>query len=166
LLSARQLDKIAPSKRVRAVKHGKKRKGPTMPTGRQEKALIALLSASSLARAAEMAGITEKTLRNWMARREFAEEYRKRRMQLVEAAIGSLQAASSLAVDALVRNLNCGRPASEIAAANSLLERSLGGVEMFDLIQRIGALEERLQGGTHAYNSASANGQAHDRPVR
>jgi hypothetical protein len=137
-----------------------------MPTGRQEKALIALLSVGTIAKAAEQAGVSERTLRHWLATPQFASEYRARRMQVVEQAIGTLQSASVQAVDTLVRNLQCGKPASEIAAANSLLERSTAAVELFDLAQRVAELEERLKGGTHAYNSASANGQAHGGPSR
>jgi hypothetical protein len=137
-----------------------------MPGGRpltrkKEAAIAALLSAGSLARAAEQAGIAERTLRNWLATAEFAQAYRRERQRLVEHAVGILQSASLQAVAALVRNLNCGRPGVEVSAANSLLERSTAAVETFDILTRLELLEQQQAGASHAYTNAQADGAAY-----
>jgi hypothetical protein len=131
-----------------------------MPTGRQEKAIAALLSAGTIGKAAEQAGIAERTLRNWLATPEFAAEYRARRLQLVEHAVGILQSASLQAVLCLMKNLTCGRHSVEVSAANHLLEKSLAAVEQFDILSRLEALEAAQQGASHAYHGAQTNGEA------
>jgi hypothetical protein len=138
-----------------------------MSTGRQlprkkEKAIAALLASGTIEKAAQQAGVCEKTLRNWMAQADFAAAYRAARQQIVEQAVGILQQASIQAVAALVRNLNCGRHAVEVSAANSLLERSLAAIEQFDVLTRLEALEERAaqQGAAYAYRDAQTHGEA------
>src|SRR5262249_31641139 len=41
-------------------------------------------------------------------------------------------------------NLSCGNPSAEIAAAKAILDNGLRGVEVADLAERIGQLEQRL----------------------
>jgi hypothetical protein len=166
LLSVPRRDKIAASLasveiRVRAEKSGKKRKGPTMPTSRQEKAITALLATDTLGQAAQQVGVTERTLRNWLRDPSFLAAYRQARSQILEHSLGVMQGAAISAVTCLQRNLSCGRHSVEVAAAGKILEHSLGAVELFDLAQRVAELEERLEGGTHAYSNAFPNGQAH-----
>jgi hypothetical protein len=136
-------------------------------TRKRESAIAALLSTGTLEQAAQKASISVKTLRAWMAQADFAAAYRAARQQVVECAIGTLQTASLEAVDALRRNLNCGRPASEIAAANSLLERSTAAVEQFDILTRLEALEAQaaLKGVLHAHGNAQTNGEASRGPA-
>jgi hypothetical protein len=140
-----------------------------MSTGRQlprkkEKAIAALLATGTLEQAAQQAGVCEKTLRNWLATAEFAAAYRAARLQVVEQAIGILQKASIQAVAALVRNLSCGRPGAEIAAANHLLEKSLQAVEQFDVLSRLEALEARAaqQGAAYAYRNGQTTSRGPD----
>jgi hypothetical protein len=141
-------------------------RGLRMPGGKpltrkREQAVAALLTAGTIARAAEQAGIAERTLRNWLREPEFAALYRARRLQVVEHAVGILQSASLSAVLALVRNLTCGKPGAEIAAAHHLLEHSLQAIQEFDVLSRLEALEQKAQqGANHAYDGAAQNGEA------
>src|SRR5262249_55821732 len=141
-------------------------KGRTMPGAKlprqQEQAVAALLVGPAIEEAARRVGVSDKTLRNWMANANFSKAYRRAREQIVEKNIAILQAASLSAVECLLRNLRCGKAGCEINAAGKILEHAVGAVEIFDLSQRVSELEERLQGGIHAHNSASANGQAHN----
>jgi hypothetical protein len=139
-----------------------------MPGGRpltrkKEAAIGALLCSGTIGRAAEVAGISERTLKNWLATPDFAAAYRAERLKLVEHASGLMQSACVSAVLCLMRNLSCGRPGSEIAAANSLLERSMAAVDLFDLQSRLEVLEQQAaqQGAvTHAFNGAAKDGEA------
>src|SRR6516165_7576021 len=122
-----------------------------MPTRRQERAIAALLSADSIGQAAQQAGVCEKTLRNWLASADFAAAYRAARQQIVEHTVGVMQSTCMKALDCLTRNMSCGKASTEVTAAGKILEHSLGAVELFDLAQRVAELEQRLEGGTHAY---------------
>jgi hypothetical protein len=75
----------------------------------QEQAIAALLTEKTHAEAAARVGIAPATLQRWLLLPEFRSAYREARRQVVEAAVGRLQAASAKAVDALERNLTCGR---------------------------------------------------------
>jgi len=121
---------------------------------REEQAIAALLSEPTIAAAATKAGIGESTLLRWMAEPDFKARYRAARRSLVEGAIGRLQQAATMAVDALTRNLTCGIPAVEVGAAKSVLDQAVKAVELVDLAERVEALEqaaeaaaEREQGG-------------------
>lgn len=125
-------------------------------TRKQEKAIVALLTTGTLAKAAEQAGIAERTLRYWLKLDDFVAAYRSARRQAVEQAIAQLQHATGAAVRSLRRNLNCGHPATEIRAALGILDQSLKAVEMLELETRLTALENRQR--TEAIG-ANANGQ-------
>jgi hypothetical protein len=141
-----------------------------MPRGRQqprkrEQAIANLLTAPSIEEAARRTGVSDKTLRLWLGQPDFAQLYRRARQQVLEHAVGILQATSRQAVEALVRNLSCGRPGAEIAAANHLLEKSLQAVEQFDVLTRLEALEARAaqQGAAYAYRNGQTTSRGPDR---
>jgi hypothetical protein len=138
-----------------------------MPRGesssrKREAAISALLCTGTFAEAARKAKISERTLRTWLRDASFCADYRAARSRILEHSLGVMQAASISAVTCLLRNLNCGRAATEIAAAGKILEHSLGAVEMFDLVQRVTELEQtvKTQGTGYESRSTFPNGQA------
>jgi hypothetical protein len=133
---------------------------------KQEKAIAALLSEPSIQRAAEAAKVSERTLKYWLKQPEFAREYRIARQQLVEHAVTVLQRVTSLAVVTLHRNMSCGKPATEVLAASKILEHAVGGLEVFDLAQRVAELEQAIQTQGAGYDSQNtfANGQTNNGP--
>lgn len=112
---------------------------------REDAALAALLSEPTIAEAASKAGIGESTLLRWMAEPSFRARYRAARRQVVEQAISQLQQGTSEAVAALRRNLGCGVPASEIAAARAMIDISVKAIELTDLAERIETLEQAAE---------------------
>lgn len=114
-------------------------------TPKQQAGLTALLTHSTLEAAARSAGVTAKTLVRWLQDPDFSKAYRRARRDLVETAISTIQASVSKAVDALVRNLTCGRPSVEVAAAGRLLDAAIKGVELVDLAERLDAVEAALK---------------------
>jgi hypothetical protein len=62
--------------------------------------------------------------------------------------VAQLQQATGEAVAALRRNLTCGTPAAEIAAAKAIIDQSVKGVELIDLAERVEALEQAAHAGT------------------
>lgn len=118
---------------------------------KQEVALAALLECETIAAAAERAGIGESTLWRWMRIPAFSEQYRVSRQQVLSSSIGALQKASERAVAALCRNLDCGSPGVEVSAARVLLDQAFKATELYDVLERVEVLEERLrQGGCRA----------------
>jgi hypothetical protein len=119
--------------------HGSKR------PQREDAALAALLSESTIEAAAKTAGVGESTLLRWIQEPDFKARYRAARRSVVEGAIGRLQQAATQAVDALTRNLTCGTPAVEVGAARSILDQAIKAVELIDLAERIEALEQAAE---------------------
>ncbi len=126
--------------------HGEKR------SRREEAAIAALLAEPTIDAAARQAGIAESTLRGWLRDPDFQRRYRDARRQVVEQAITAIQRATGEAVEALRRNLTCGVPAAEIAAAKAIMDQAVKGVELVDLAERVGALEQ-------AADAANADGR-------
>ncbi len=111
---------------------------------KQEQAIAALLSASSIKAAATSCGMAEVTLWRWLQLPDFQTAYRAARRQVVERAVSELQAACGAAVETLKRNLHCEQPSVEIRAAQVILEQAVKGVELIDLQQRVDRLEALL----------------------
>jgi hypothetical protein len=116
--------------------HGQKR------DRHEESAILALLSEPTIVAAAAKAGVSERTLLRWLAESTFQARYRAARRQVVEQAIAQLQRGTSEAVDALRRNLACGVPAAEIAAAKAVIDYSVKAIELTDLAERVEQLEQ------------------------
>lgn len=111
----------------------------------KDAALAALLSEPTVTAAAQKIGVDLNTLTRWMQEPEFSSLYRAARRQVVEAAVSNLQQATSEAVDALRRNLTCGTPAAEIAAAKAVIDFAVKGVELTDLAERVEQLEQAAE---------------------
>ncbi len=114
-------------------------------TPKQETAIAALLSTSTIKDAAEACGLTTVTLWRWFQLPEFAAAWRAARRQVVENAITQLQTAASEAVETLKRNLTCGNEAVEVRAASLIIEQAVKGVELVDLQERVERLESLLE---------------------
>ncbi len=115
---------------------------------RQEKAILALLSARTIAGAAEQSGIGARTLERWLAEdNAFVEAFRATRTRVMEQAIARLQDAASAAVQTLERNLEPPAPPSaQIRSAIAVLEFATKGVEQFDLVERVDRLYREREG--------------------
>ena len=109
---------------------------------RKEQALAALLHHSTIKAAAEAVGVNEKTLRVWMANPDFLRAYRAARSQLVENAVAQMQRAAGAAVAVLTGKLTSEKDVDVIKAALGIYDRSVRGVELLDLLERVEALEQ------------------------
>lgn len=113
-------------------------------THKQELAITALLTTKTISEAAASVGINSRTLERWLAGDEaFTREYRATRRRVLEGAIGQLQHASGEAVETLQKNLTCGKPTVEVRAAVAILDQAIKAVELYDLEERLSALEQR-----------------------
>src|SRR5262245_29807917 len=99
----------------------------------QEAAIAALLTEPTLADAATAAGVGEATLRRWLRLPAFRAAYRRARRELVEEAVGRVQAATGQAVDALLQVARHGeRDGDRVRAAVALLDHAFRGVRDAD----------------------------------
>jgi hypothetical protein len=115
-------------------------------TPKQERALVALLDCGEIKKAAEIAEVGEVTLWRWLQSPDFQSRYRAARRQLVETAIAQLQSDCTVAARVL-REVAEDREApasSRVAAARTILEQSIGAIELIDLQERVEMLEKML----------------------
>lgn len=116
-------------------------------TPKKHKALQALLTQPTKKAAAEAAGISPRTLRDYLADPEFQKEYKKAFGQLVTDATRQAQQSLSPAISAL-RNIvedddgtHTKNSSAKIAAARSLLEYGLRLTEFTDILAELQAVE-------------------------
>jgi hypothetical protein len=112
-----------------------------------DQAVAALISCGSIAEAAQVAGIGERTLYSWLTDRDFQEQYRTARREVVGQALAQLQRVSSLAVSTLADIMSDKEaPASSrVSASKAVLELAIKAVELEDIMSRLDALEEEVQ---------------------
>ena len=123
---------------------GDKKGHPAALSADQEKALAALLTSRTIEAAAKKAGVSDRTLHRWLNEPAFRQAYLSARRMAMEQATSVLQRAASSAVTALQKNLSCGTPSAEIAAAKAILDMGFRAVEVQEFEARLAALEEAL----------------------
>lgn len=114
-----------------------------MTDSRKEKAIAALLVQPTIKKAAEAAGICERTMYVYLDDPEFKREYIERRRKMLEAACGVLASFTGNAIAAL-GEIVADKRASKLArvnAARTILEYTMKTFEDLDLAARIEALE-------------------------
>jgi hypothetical protein len=113
-------------------------------TAKQHKAISALLSEPTIRKAAEQAGIPERTIYLWLKNGEFDTAYRAARRESVQQATARLQFASSAAVSVLCQLMakDTVHASIRLSAAKTILELSIKTLELDDLAARLEALEQ------------------------
>ena len=125
-----------------------------IPTGGlsapQEQCVLALLSETSIRKAAESVGVNEKTVHRWMDEPAFALALRKVRLLSFRQTMGLLQKAAPLAVQVLVKVASdvSAPHSSKVSAATALLKHSRDSIELDDLAARVESLERATKGGS------------------
>lgn len=117
-------------------------------TPKQNKVLAALLAAPSKAAAAQAAGISPRTLRDYLADPTFRQEYQKAFAGLVEDATRQAQKSLSPALSTLREIVeDKGEDAqARISAARAILSNGLKLTETTDILTRLDELEKSLRG--------------------
>ena len=122
----------------------------TLENEKRETAIAALLTEKSIRDAAAVVGVSDRTLRRWMADdKDFRDQYREARLQVVEHAITRLQKACDTAVKTLedVMQDSDAAASARVAASRAVLDTSIAGLERDRIEQRLDEIEERLDGG-------------------
>ena len=121
-------------------------------TPRKIKAIEALLSGHSKAEAAALAGVSPATLRVWQHQSDFKEEYRRGVDSMLETTVRKAQNAAGSAVDTLESIMLDGdvQAGVRVGAADKILTHTQRLTEAVDILARLDALEESLEGEDHA----------------
>jgi transposase len=112
---------------------------------RHEAVIVALLANPTIKDAAQAAGVSESTVWRLMQREDFQKRYREAQDKAFDGALGSLQGAATLAINALKDSLTCDVPAVKVQAAKVILDYTLKVREQFDYAARIKHLEAVLK---------------------
>jgi hypothetical protein len=118
--------------------------GPKL-TRKQEEAIAALLSETTVSAAAEKAKVHEVTLYRWLKQQDFLAAYREARRQVVEKAFAQLQNSTWAASTTLLKLLGSSSDSVRLRAAIAILDQAGKAVELLDLDERISALEQQTE---------------------
>ena len=113
----------------------------------KEKVISALLTSDTQKEASAKIGISDRTLRSYLANPAFNDEYQRRKQKILIDATRQLQSNLKLAINALkeiVTNTDSSDGA-KINASRALLEYGLRFTDMTDVISRLEALEQTFE---------------------
>jgi len=118
---------------------------------KQESAIAALLTCSTLSEAAQQTGVSPSTLNRWLTDKEFSAEYERRRSRLVEATSNGLRRRALGAVEILWRTANSANSKStaRVSACRAIIEfvfKSVEQDELREIHRLVEQLDEKLGG--------------------
>ena len=114
---------------------------------RKKHLLIAeLLQRPTIREAAEAVNLGEATAHRWLRDPAFQRSYKAARQQIIDVCISRLQKVSSEAVEVLREILhdNTAPASSRVSASRIVLELSLKGLEVSDILERLDNLERAI----------------------
>lgn len=113
----------------------------------QKRAMRALLTTSSIGKAAKQCGLGERTLQRYLANEHFRRELRARQDETVAATVAALSGLSGKATETLdgVMGSNEATAATKVRAAQVILQERRKASELDDLAGRVTVLEEQLE---------------------
>jgi DNA-binding MurR/RpiR family transcriptional regulator len=111
---------------------------------KQERAIVALIAAGTVEKAAEQISVSPSTLYRWMQDKDFKNSYRNAKSDLVTHAITRLQQISSESAETLREIMqDKEKPASaRVTAARAILDTAIKAVEYENLLVRIEKIEK------------------------
>lgn len=113
----------------------------------REKALAALLSSDTQAEAAAKIGISDRTMRGYLADPEFNAEYQRRKRRLVSDATRQIQTSYQVAINALreIVESKLSSEAGRISAARALLEYGMKFTEVNEVMTQLENIENAIK---------------------
>jgi hypothetical protein len=136
--------------------HGDKR------SRKEHAAILAVLAHPTIPEAAKAAGISQATLWRWLQEDEFRQKYRQAQKKVFHDALGSLQGATTEAVNCLRRNLDSANAWAAVQSARAIFHYGLKSHEMFELEDRIEKIEAALKAKMKAEENERLFGQDGD----
>jgi len=110
---------------------------------KQQRAILALITEPTVAKAAESAGVSESTVHRWLLDDTFAKAFRRARRETFGQAIALAQRYTPLAVNNLAKIMNdlATAASARVSAACAILKFARDSIELDDLQARIESLE-------------------------
>ena len=132
-------------------------------TGPHAKAIAALLQEPTMQRAADVAGVSVRTLQRWMKEDNFHRALLRARREAFGQAVGLTQRLAPMAVGTFAKVMNdpAAPAAAKVSAAVALLKFGREGIEMEDFAARLEALERKAQ-----REASQAQGETERPPMR
>lgn len=128
-------------------------------TAKQRKAIEALALGETRIRAAELSGVTEKTVYNWLNSAEFREELARAREIVLSVGVSRLVGKVDLAIDILSRGAEGeGVSADQIRASNYLLNHGKAYTELAHFGERLEYALEQIEELKRDRDEANNNG--------
>lgn len=126
-----------------------------MLSANKEKAIAALLAYPTKRAAAEAAGITDRTLRNYFKDEEFRQRYRTEFLGLITEASRQAQQTMSPALSTLREIMvnNEENAQTRIYAARTTLEYAVKLTELADMVSRLEEMEKTMEDMQNERNS-------------
>ena len=113
-----------------------------MLSGRQKRAIAALVNSSDIRTAAAQAKVGYQTLRGWLSNNsEFQRAYNEQLQELITDAAAQLK--KNMGAADVMNDENVS-PQSRLNAADAVLRNSLKFIETQDILQRLAQVEERI----------------------
>jgi hypothetical protein len=116
--------------------------------GKRELVIAALLTNRTHADAAELCGISLRTLQRWLKEDAFNSAFQAAKSDLVNATTGRLRASGVEAVETLrvvAADAEC-PPQARVSASRAILEFMFAAVELEDVLVRLEKLEQERGG--------------------
>jgi len=112
----------------------------------QQKTIVELVNQPTIRKAAETAGVGERTVYTWMRDPAFRSEYRRALHQNFAQAMSLSQRLAPAAINTLARVMADPRAsnAAKVSAATALLKFSRESIELDDLAERVAAIEQQV----------------------
>jgi hypothetical protein len=113
-------------------------------SGKEDAAVLALLSSRSVEDAAKVAEVPVRTLYRWLKEPAFNAAYRQAKREAYGQAIARLHQMASAAVSTLGKVMvdPATPPATKVRAADSILSHTSKAIEIEDIEARVTALED------------------------
>jgi hypothetical protein len=108
---------------------------------KREQAIAALLNCPSITSAAKSIGVSERTLRMWMKKPQFAADYRRARVAIVEHSFAQVQLLTGVVPTALKEVLKKGTPGERLRAISMIIGIAVKAVDTADTQARLEAME-------------------------
>lgn len=106
-------------------------------------AIAALVQGSTMAAAAQAAGISDATLYRWTKQEDFRMEYALAKARATQLPLEKMRDAYERAIEKLVEMMNVGEDYMQLNAARTLMDASRRGPEIALMEGRLRVLEER-----------------------
>ncbi len=127
-------------------------------TAKKERAITALLTHTSVDKAADEIGVARQTLSRWLDEPEFIAKFQKARRQSFTHAVSMAQKYAPMALNslAMIANDKAAPHSARVSASKAVLDFGRESLELDDLAERVNRLEHATDRG----DSGAADGGA------